>query len=104
MNLIQKWNKNQKKYPTNKKSSVYARKLITEFPSKSHILDLGGGPGADTKLFLKKGFKVTLVDISDYVLDIAKLWAKNNEYELITKRLTLGEEVLDLDEKVDIVY
>ncbi len=87
-----------------KEGSLYARKIITEYPVGSHVLDLGGGSGADAKLFLKKGFRVTLIDISDYVLGVVAKWATDNGYNLTIKRITLGEEDLVLDEKVDVVY
>ncbi|MBD3279998.1 methyltransferase domain-containing protein, partial [Candidatus Dojkabacteria bacterium] len=53
---------------------------------------------------LENGFKVTLVDISDFALEIARKWASENKYALTTKRVTLGEDTLKLDEKVDYVY
>ena len=41
-------------------------------PSKAHILDLGCGGGRDAKIFIKNGFKVTGIDASRVLINIAK--------------------------------
>ncbi len=42
------------------------------FPKVGSVLDIGSGPGRYSLELLKKGYKVTLLDISEKELDIAK--------------------------------
>lgn len=42
------------------------------FPKNGHIMDIGSGPGRYSLELLKKGFEVSLLDISQKELDIAK--------------------------------
>lgn len=42
------------------------------FPAAGRVADIGGGPGRYTIALLKRGYKVTLVDLSEGLLEIAK--------------------------------
>ncbi|MBW4828285.1 MAG: class I SAM-dependent methyltransferase [Clostridiaceae bacterium] len=42
------------------------------FPKQGHILDIGSGPGRYSLMLLKNGYDVSLLDISNNELDIAK--------------------------------
>ncbi len=46
--------------------------FISLLPKGAHILDVGCGGGRDAKYFVKKGFKVTGIDASKVLIDIAK--------------------------------
>lgn len=49
------------------------RDLFTSLlPKGAHILDVGCGGGRDAKFFIKKGFKVTGIDMSSVLINIAK--------------------------------
>ncbi|QUH19483.1 class I SAM-dependent methyltransferase [Alkaliphilus sp. B6464] len=57
-------------------STVY---LIEKyFPKTGHILDIGSGPGRYSLELLKKGYKVSLLDISNNELEIAKRKIEEN--------------------------
>ncbi|WP_430487046.1 class I SAM-dependent methyltransferase [Clostridium sp. B9] len=42
------------------------------FPSEGKILDIGSGPGRYSIELLKRGYNVTLMDLSDKSIDMAK--------------------------------
>lgn len=46
--------------------------FLAEIPEGGQILDLGCGKGTDGAEFLSKGYKVTLFDLSNSLLEIAK--------------------------------
>lgn len=52
-------------------TSYYLNRYITSF-KRGKILDAGGGPGRYTIYLAKKGYKLTLIDISSKELDLAK--------------------------------
>ena len=47
-------------------------KFVSFLPKYARILDAGCGPGRDCEYFIKQGFEVVGVDLSDKLLDIAK--------------------------------
>lgn len=47
-------------------------KFVSLLPTNATILDAGCGPGRDCEYFMKQGFQVVGVDLSDKLLDIAK--------------------------------
>lgn len=47
-------------------------KFVSLLPKNATILDAGCGPGRDCEYFVKQGFQVVGVDLSDKLLDIAK--------------------------------
>lgn len=58
--------------------------LMKYLPKKGHVLDLGSGPGRYSIELAKKGYDVTLVDLSDKCLSIAK---KSLEKEGLSKHV-----------------
>lgn len=71
------------------------------FPKEGRVLDIGSGPGRYSLELLKKGYKVTLLDISEKELDIAK--DKIQEAGLIAEGYHV-QSALDLDEFNDKTY
>lgn len=47
-------------------------RFISLLPSHGRILDIGCGPGGDADYFTTKGFRVTGIDFSEKLLEIAK--------------------------------
>ena len=54
--------------------------LISHLPSKGTVLDVGCGSGVKSCYLLEGGFKVTGIDISEKLLDIARRKAPEGEY------------------------
>ncbi len=42
------------------------------FPSSGHIIDIGGGPGRYTAALLERGYRVTLLDLSEKAVSFAE--------------------------------
>jgi S-adenosylmethionine-dependent methyltransferase len=58
------WNRLEKPYGRFELASTL--RLVNEFfPSSGHIADIGGGPGRYTMELLRRGYQVTLVDLSE---------------------------------------
>ncbi|MAG91292.1 SAM-dependent methyltransferase [Candidatus Woesearchaeota archaeon] len=49
----------------------------------SSILDLGCGPGRDSKIFADKGYKVVGIDLSRRMIKSAKKFVKNADFKVI---------------------
>ena len=65
-------------------------------PIGAHILDVGCGSGVKAKYFIEHGMKVTGIDISDKLLEIAKREAPNAEFkELSMFDLDMMPETFD---------
>lgn len=95
---------------TNTKIGKYQRELvyqfleaeINEFNEKS-ILELNGGTGEDAVWMAKKGAEVTCTDISNEMLEVAKL--KGKELSISYKKLDIKELSKDINnEKYDVVF
>ncbi|WDV47970.1 methyltransferase domain-containing protein [Clostridiaceae bacterium M8S5] len=81
------------------KSTLY---LIDKyFPSGGELLDVGSGPGRYSLEMLKKGYKVTLMDISKNELDIAR---ENITEAGFTDVTYLCKDALELDQLEDEKY
>ena len=52
--------------------SALQEEFLEMLPAGGRILDLGCGPGRDTRLFLERGFKVTAVDGSEELCRLAE--------------------------------
>ena len=74
-----------------KKHSPFLDEIASFLPKKGRAIDVAGGPGRNALWLAKKGFDVTLVDISDEALTIAKERA-------ITLNLTMTYAEVDLEE------
>lgn len=87
--------------------SSYAVEKEKSFPKGSQVIDLGGGTGMDAVYFLEKGHKVTILDISDYALSIAKKVAEEKGLgkNLICIKTDFGLDDLPiLSESCDVAY
>ena len=47
------------------------------------ILDLGCGPGRDSKIFVKKGYRVIGIDLSEKMIDLARKRVSNAEFKIM---------------------
>lgn len=80
---------------TNKKLKIWENEVISYFPPKSWVLDIGCGMGREAFCLHDKGFKITATDISEKVLEPAKEFAlesKRNIEFLLTNGLDLPFE------------
>jgi S-adenosylmethionine-dependent methyltransferase len=59
------------------------------FPSKGHVLDVGGGPGRYSIELLNRGYKVTLLDLSPELISLAD--SKLNSLNLVAEGLHVGD-------------
>ena len=69
------YNQNAQKYATVNSGLAdldQIDELAKRIPAGSRILDAGCAAGRDSNLFAKRGFKVTGIDISDGLIEIAK--------------------------------
>jgi len=80
---------------TNKKLKIWENEVISYFPAKSWVLDIGCGMGREAFGLYDKGFKITAIDISEKVMEPAKKFAlesKRNIEFLLTNGLDLPFE------------
>jgi len=79
---------------------VHMHFLDKYLPKRGIILDAGGGSGRYTIELAKKGFELTLLDLSSKCLEIAKREIKNAKVEDKIKKIVEGS-VVDLSEFMD---
>jgi ubiquinone/menaquinone biosynthesis C-methylase UbiE len=60
---------------TKKKLKVWENEVVSYFPVKSWVLDIGCGMGREAFCLYDKGFKITAIDISENVIEPAKQFA-----------------------------
>lgn len=60
------------KWFLNTDTSPLCNQFLTLLPEKAHILDMGCGPGGDTKYFLDRGYQVTALDAAEEFVKIAR--------------------------------
>jgi ubiquinone/menaquinone biosynthesis C-methylase UbiE len=80
---------------TNKKLKVWENEVVSHFPDKPWILDIGCGMGREAFCLYDKGFKITAIDISEKVIEPAKQFALESKRDiefLITNGLELPFE------------
>lgn len=80
---------------TNKKLKVWENEVVSYFPVKSWILDIGCGMGREAFCLYDRGFRITAIDISEKVIEPAKQFAlesKRNIEFLLTNGLDLPFE------------
>lgn len=80
---------------TNKKLKVWENEVVSYFPDKSWILDIGCGMGREAFCLYDKGFRITAIDISEKVIEPARQFAlesKRNIEFLLTNGLDLPFE------------
>ena len=80
---------------TKKKLKIWENEVVSYFPVKSWVLDIGCGMGREAFCLYDKGFKITAIDISEKVIEPAKQFAlesKRNIEFLLTNGLDLPFE------------
>ena len=63
-----------------------SKKFISLIKENSLILDLGCGPGRDSKIFSNKGYKVIGVDLSKEMIKVAKQRVKTANFKVMDLR------------------
>lgn len=80
---------------TNRKLKIWENEVASHFPAKSWILDIGCGMGRETFCLYDRGFRITAIDISEKVIEIAKQFAIESKRDiefLLTNGLDLPFE------------
>lgn len=80
---------------TNKKLKIWETEVVSHFPIKSQILDIGCGMGREAFCLYDRGFRITAIDISEKVIEPAKkiaLESKRDIEFLLTNGLDLPFE------------
>ena len=57
--------------------------LIEQLPHGASILDVGCGPGHKSRYFAERGFRVTGVDISERMVEIARHYVPDAQFEVV---------------------
>jgi ubiquinone/menaquinone biosynthesis C-methylase UbiE len=80
---------------TNKKLKIWENEVVSYFPVKSKVLDIGCGMGREAFCLYDRGFRVTAIDISEKVIEPAKQFAIESKRDiefLLTNGLDLPFE------------
>ncbi|WP_061995149.1 class I SAM-dependent methyltransferase [Clostridium sp. ATCC 25772] len=80
---------------TNKKLKIWENEVVSHFPIKSWILDIGCGMGREAFCLYDRGFRITAIDISEKVIEPAKKFALESKRDiefLLTNGLDLPFE------------
>jgi len=80
---------------TKKKLKIWENEIVSYFPAKSWVLDIGCGMGREAFCLYDKGFRITAIDISEKVIESAKQFALESKRDiefLLTKGLDLPFE------------
>ncbi len=76
--------------PLSRIEFVSTLRLIEKyFPKQGHICDIGGGPGRYTIELIRRGFAVTLIDISDEEIRLAG--TELDDLKLTAEQLIVGD-------------
>nr|WP_243278106.1 class I SAM-dependent methyltransferase [Clostridium yunnanense] len=67
---------------TNKKLKVWEDEVVSYFPAKASVLDIGCGMGREAFCLYDKGFKITAIDISENVIEPAKQFAIESKRDI----------------------
>lgn len=67
-------------------------KFMTFLPATAHILDIGCGPGRDTKYFLDHGYQVTAFDAADELVKIAREYTGHPILHMTFEDMAFQEE------------
>ena len=66
------------------------KKFLEKIPPQSHILDAGCGSGRDTKNFLKLGYKVTAIDASEKMCQLASKYTHHKIQHIKFQEITFN--------------
>lgn len=80
---------------TNKKLKIWENEVVSHFPVKSWILDIGCGMGREAFCLYDMGFRITAIDISEKVIEPVKQFALESKRDiefLLTNGLDLPFE------------
>lgn len=96
---IQTYNRTAKQYSKNV-ANLHPAEACNTFlkylPAKGKVLDLGCGSGRDTAIFVNQDYKVTAIDLSSKLLDIAKANEPKAKYlEMDMRKLEFNNEFFD---------
>lgn len=70
--------------------------FLPHLHNNAHILDLSCDPGRDAEIFIKKGFRVTGIDLSKNMVRAAKKKCPNATFHVMnTKELEFSDEKFD---------
>lgn len=85
--VVEYWNQQHHHYALTDwiaKPSIFAHFAFDYFPRKSSILDLGAGQGQDSRFFAQRGHSVTMLDISNEALELARKKLSKGVQERVT--------------------
>lgn len=80
---------------TKKKLKIWETEVVSHFPVKSWILDIGCGMGREAFCLYDRGFRITAIDISEKVIEPARQFALESKRDiefLLTNGLDLPFE------------
>lgn len=66
--------------------------FLSLLPEKAHILDIGCGPGRDTKYFLDQGYQVTAFDAAEEFVKLARQYTGHPILHMTFEDMTFQEE------------
>lgn len=67
-------------------------KFMSYLPPKAHILDMGCGPGRDTKYFLDHGYQVTAFDAAEELVKVARAHTDHPILHMTFEEMSFVEE------------
>src|SRR5690606_25502130 len=62
----------EKHMGTSPEVEAVRQRFINSLRRNAHILDLGAGPGRDSRFFLDQGFRVSIIEPSDELANMAE--------------------------------
>lgn len=84
------------KYSEDLSDTPYIDKFLSIVHPKSKILEVGSGPGQFVKYIAGKGFKATGIDLSEKMVEIAKMKVPKAKFEVMDMRdLKFKDETFD---------
>ncbi len=80
------------------------KELLASVSNEAKILDSSCGKGVQAVALKKQGFNVTATDISQEMIKLTQIYAKDNNLSIPLKRLAWSELPLEFDDIFDIVF
>jgi len=88
------WNRRYEERPWPRTPSGWLLEVADLLPESGAALDVAGGTGRNAVWLASRGWRVTIVDVSDRGLDLARRHAAEAGVELTLRRLDLEREPL----------